>query len=378
MSSAFFRGSARPRSRCSAGARAARTDGAKPLALLSAGSRARRRALAWSPSFIGSPTATPTMRARSARWACSPSSASGVSRDSQIRRQSSAARHSRSPRSRYSRRRRERRRSDGDAVRAARRRACAAGRRDGDIAPVAAHRVAAELCARLDVALELRERIAEAALLHAAPAASRTRKIAAADARPRACRRHATVVVVIRKISGERRWRRWAVLIARRTLITILRSRGVRRAPARCRRARPRACSTTVIASRRPTSTTRGSAIAAAARASGEQLPSVYYVGRDLLDLGDAHLSRARVHPTVGDDRPRGRADRRRRRPARPALARALRAERRRRGRDRRVPALHKTARRGDPAPRARVRARARVAAASLEPRRRVPRDSAT
>ncbi len=163
-----------------------------------------------------------------------------------------------------------------------------------DVAPGPAHRVAAELCARLDVALELRERIAEVALLHAAPAEPGTRKS------PRPTHVHVltddaarTVVVAVRKISGERRWRRWAVLVGAQTiddcvheesaldtgeLVRSLIDDGYRVASTDLDDARQR--------------------IAAAARASGAQLPSAYYIGRDLLDLGDAHLSRARVHPT--------------------------------------------------------------------------------
>jgi hypothetical protein len=166
-------------------------------------------------------------------------------------------------------------------------------------APVAAHRIAAELCARLDVPLELRERIAEVALVHAASA---TASESAAKKASRPTHVHVladgarVVVVAIRKLSGERRWRRWAVLIDDHAiadclyeestsaeleagvLIEALERDGYRAVVSDVDDAKQR--------------------VAAAARATSERLPATYYVGRDLLDLGDAHLSRARVHPT--------------------------------------------------------------------------------
>ncbi len=167
-------------------------------------------------------------------------------------------------------------------------------------APDRAHRLATELCARLDLSADQRERVAEVALLHQTPAAP-----ASATKRPPRPT-HVTVlvdsaarcvVVATRKISGERRWRRWAVLIAGNGaiedcihedhtggdgdaagLIANLCADGYRVASHELERAR--------------------SLVALAARGDAERLPSPYYLGRDLLDLGEAHLSHARVNPT--------------------------------------------------------------------------------
>lgn len=171
-------------------------------------------------------------------------------------------------------------------------------------APDRAHHLASELCARLDLSAEQRERLAEVALLHqaAVPLENVTKRA------PRPT--HVTVlvdgaarcvVVATRKISGERRWRRWAVLIAGNghvedcihedhtgsdgdaaALIANLCADGYRVASHELPRARD--------------------LVASAARTTGgidaHRLPSAYYLGRDLLDLGEAHLSRARVHAT--------------------------------------------------------------------------------
>jgi hypothetical protein len=175
-------------------------------------------------------------------------------------------------------------------------------------APPRAHLLANELCARLDVAPELRDRVAEVALLangHPAPLETTTKRA------PRPT--HVTVlvdgaarcvVVATRKVSGERRWRRWAVLIAgdgriddclheehagsdgdAATLIANLCADGYRVASSDPSRAKD--------------------LIASAARttvgpfdADAHSLPSAYYLGRDLLDLGEAHLAR-RPNPTA-------------------------------------------------------------------------------
>ncbi len=161
-------------------------------------------------------------------------------------------------------------------------------------APVAAHRLASELCARLDVAAELRERIAEVALADEPPAATPlraprpTRVDVLVDAAAR------IVVIAGRKITGERRWRRWAVLIDARggledcvhedaadgdnaALVGQLVADGYRIASDDHEHAR--------------------ALVAAAARAA-ERLGSAYYLGRDLLDLGEAHLGgRTHAHP---------------------------------------------------------------------------------
>ncbi|HEX4449356.1 MAG TPA: hypothetical protein VH143_00745 [Kofleriaceae bacterium] len=157
-----------------------------------------------------------------------------------------------------------------------------------EAAPVAAHRVAHELCVRLDVAVELRERVAEVGLLAAPQPFAPTKPSRQTHAHVMIDSESRVVVVAIRKISGERRWRRWAVLIANERiedclhedlageldaigLVDKLVEDGYRVASTELDRAK--------------------SLVAAAARATGEALPSPYYVGRDLLDLGDAHLS---------------------------------------------------------------------------------------
>lgn len=166
----------------------------------------------------------------------------------------------------------------------------------------AAYHLAAELCARLDLAAETRERIADLALGQVAP-------LPVADARaprPTHCAVLAdatgrVVVVASRKVSGERRWRRWAVLIGpsgaiddciheettgadgdHAPLVAKLVADGYQVVSTDLERAR--------------------GLVAAAARQSGEQpdaLTSAYYLGRDLLDLGEAHLGgRVHAHPT--------------------------------------------------------------------------------
>jgi len=160
-----------------------------------------------------------------------------------------------------------------------------------DAVPTAAARLAAELAARLDVSSELRTCVADSAaeltIAAALPLSSRrvtTQPIAAVllDAAAR------MVVVTTRKVTGERRWRRWAILIGPSgaiddclhedatddrdgaALIAQLCGDGYR------------------IASQDPTHAR--AAVTAAARLAGPDLPPAYYLGRDLLDLGDAHL----------------------------------------------------------------------------------------
>lgn len=168
----------------------------------------------------------------------------------------------------------------------------------------AAYHLAAELCARLDLAADTRERIADLALGQVAPlpvtdAGSRaprpTHCAVLVDATGRA------VVVASRKVSGERRWRRWAVLIGpsgaiddciheeltgpdgdHAPLVASLVADGYQVVSTDLERAR--------------------GLVAAAARQASEQpdaLTSAYYLGRDLLDLGEAHLGgRVHAHPT--------------------------------------------------------------------------------
>lgn len=210
-------------------------------------------------------------------------------------------------------------------------------------APGAAHRLATELGLRLDVPSALRDRITQlmasiapelgpagmpgampAALLAPVPAAMPApaampdaaakavqKPGSGASGRPRAELTRAAVlvdaaarlvVIATRKAAGERRWRRWAVLIGAsgriedclheedagpdgdvRSLIATLCADGYRVASSELDHAHE--------------------VVAAAARLTTEStraLPSPYYLGRDLLDLGDAHLgARGHADPTV-------------------------------------------------------------------------------
>ena len=163
-------------------------------------------------------------------------------------------------------------------------------------APAAA-RIAAEIACRLDASAELRARAADACDGAVAPTSARrdrpTRASVLVDAAAR------LVIVAARKVPGERRWRRWAVLIGAsgriddcmhadavgdggeaQPLIDGLVAEGYRVA------------STDVDHAR--------AIVSAAARLTASERPtalcSSYYLGRDLLELGDDHLDgRARV-----------------------------------------------------------------------------------
>jgi tetratricopeptide (TPR) repeat protein len=169
--------------------------------------------------------------------------------------------------------------------------------------PSAARRLADELAVRIDLSLEQRERIA--GLVEAiapVPAGTLPRRTARptqvsvlVDAAAR------LVVVASRKAAGARRWRRWAVLVGASgrieeclheelasepgdtPLIADLCADGYRVASQELDHAR--------------------AVLAKAARVTAvdpEQLPSAYYLGRDLLELGDAHLGdRRRGDPTA-------------------------------------------------------------------------------
>jgi hypothetical protein len=166
-----------------------------------------------------------------------------------------------------------------------------------DAAPAAASRLAGELCARVELEPALREHLAAVALDAAPPAVERrgqrpTHVTILVDAAAR------IVVVASRRIAGERRWRRWAVLIDQQgriddcvheddavddaaQLVSSLVADGYRTASSDHEHAR--------------------ALVAAAARQSADArtLSSAYYLGRDLLDLGEAHLGgRTHGHPT--------------------------------------------------------------------------------
>jgi tetratricopeptide (TPR) repeat protein len=185
-----------------------------------------------------------------------------------------------------------------------------------DAAPLAAHRLAGELTLRLDVAGEVRDRIAlvtaaiaprlasdpapagmpsASAVASGGPTASVVVVLVDAAAR--------LVVIASREIARERRWRRWAVLIGASgriddclheedagddgdasSLIARLCAEGYR------------------VASTDPVRAHQ--VVAAAARRTAESthaLPSAYYLGRDLLDLADAHWSRDALGERHGD-----------------------------------------------------------------------------
>ncbi len=167
-----------------------------------------------------------------------------------------------------------------------------------EVAPAAAQRLASELALRLDVATAQRARIA--ALVTTAPAApsqtprraTRPTQVAVlVDAAAR------IVVVASRRVSGERRWRRWAVLISATGSIDDCLHEDDANDPSG---ADPGA---TLIASLcadgyRVASTDVDHAqhvVAAAVRRTAidpAKLTSPYYLGRDLLELADAHVVR--------------------------------------------------------------------------------------
>lgn len=157
--------------------------------------------------------------------------------------------------------------------------------------PAAARRLACELAVRLDLDSELRDRCV-AIVDHVDPAPH-----APASQRPT----HVTVLVdayarlaliASRKLGGEKKWRRWTVLIGTagriedamyeadardgdtQPLIDNLCADGYRIASTDLERAR-----TVMLAAARIT----------------PALPSAYYLGRDLLDLADAHLGHRAV-----------------------------------------------------------------------------------
>ncbi|HVK85374.1 MAG TPA: tetratricopeptide repeat protein [Kofleriaceae bacterium] len=181
-----------------------------------------------------------------------------------------------------------------------------------DAAPPAARRLSAELAVRVDLDASTREQIAAAVarggvtLDHAAPPAVERRRAprpsqvaVLVDASAR------LVVVASKKVIGERRYRRWAVLIGANgriddclheddagngddaaPLITTLCADGYRVASSELAHAR-----TVVAAAARLT--------AMSPAADGSTLTSAYYLGRDLLDLRDAHLGDRAAQPAA-------------------------------------------------------------------------------
>jgi hypothetical protein len=175
----------------------------------------------------------------------------------------------------------------------------------------AAYHLAVELCARLDLSADTRERIADLALGQTAPlpvtedAQRRPTTVAVlVDATGRA------VVVAsrpIKSLATKRRWRRWAVLIDAHgaiedcvhdecvgadgdhgPLVASLCADGYQVVTTDLERARG------LVAA-----AARHAACAETDGTGTHVLSSAYYLGRDLLDLGEAHLGgRAHAHPT--------------------------------------------------------------------------------
>jgi len=167
-----------------------------------------------------------------------------------------------------------------------------------EAAPAEAYRLANELAQRLDLAHDARDRITTTIASDTKPtlASGRARRTARpsqvavlVDASAR------LVVVATRKVIGEKRWRRWAVLIGSHgriddclheedaaddgaALLASLCGDGYRVASTDLEHAR------TVVA-------TAARLTASSASASSSALGSSYYLGRDLLELGDAHVA---------------------------------------------------------------------------------------
>ncbi|MBA3454598.1 MAG: hypothetical protein H0T42_16025 [Deltaproteobacteria bacterium] len=178
-------------------------------------------------------------------------------------------------------------------------------------APLVAHRLATELAMRLDLPLETRERVT--ATMTATPIPER---IAGPAERRRSSRPTQVavlvdasarlVVVASKKVTGERRWRRWAVLIGATgriedclheddgdddadaaPLIANLCADGYRVASTALEHARR------VVA-------TAAKLTASSPRPDGTSaLTSAYYLGRDLLDLAGAHLGERASQPAA-------------------------------------------------------------------------------
>ena len=204
--------------------------------------------------------------------------------------------------------------SDADVASAADLMVCTLG--DDDIAqmldvmseaePAAAQRLGAELAVRMDLAADARERFASVIAHRISPAT-----LTSSQERRRPRPTHVAVlvdasarlvVVASKKVAGERRWRRWAVLIGpsgriddclheedateasdAAPMIASLVADGYRVASTEVEHAR-----TVVIAAARLTARPID-------RTTG--LPSAYYLGRDLLELGAAHIGERTAPP---------------------------------------------------------------------------------
>jgi tetratricopeptide (TPR) repeat protein len=161
-----------------------------------------------------------------------------------------------------------------------------------DVAPAAAQRLAGELVARLDLPIEQRERLT--ALVESIPpapaplrrAARPTQVAVLVDAAAR------LVVVASRKAVGARRWRRWAVLIGPTGRIEDCLHEDDAGEPGDAAPLIANLCADGYRVASHEVDHARA-VVAKAARATAldpEALTSAYYLGRDLLELGDAHL----------------------------------------------------------------------------------------
>lgn len=170
-----------------------------------------------------------------------------------------------------------------------------------DAAPHAAHRLATELAMRLDLPAESRERIAATVFGDGSiPPPVERRKAPRPTVTVLVDAAARVVVVASRKISGERRWRRWAVLIGSSgriedclhedapgtsgdaaPLIASLCADGYRVASTDIEHARTVVATAARLTAQSPRLDERGRTTS---------LSSAYYLGRDLLDLRDAHL----------------------------------------------------------------------------------------
>lgn len=183
-----------------------------------------------------------------------------------------------------------------------------------DAAPTAAQRLSAELAVRVDLDASTREQIAAAIARGGATPPSTSPAAPTVDKRraPRPSQvavlvdaAARLVVVASKKVLGERRYRRWAVLIGAEgriddclheddagegedaaPLIANLCADGYRVASTDVAHAR-----TVVAAAARLT--------AMSPAADGATLTSSYYLGRDLLDLRDAHLGDRAAQPAA-------------------------------------------------------------------------------
>lgn len=178
-----------------------------------------------------------------------------------------------------------------------------------DAAPGAAHRLAAELCARLDVAADVRDRVAAVAaalaptpeLIHQVVDEPPDVPPGIAAALDRRTGTHVAivadatgqrVVIASRRMGAECRWRRWAVLIDGEGHIEECLHEDDAGLYGDAAALSDRLCA----AGYRLTSSDVLAAVGVvtvAARATARAthaLPAAYYLGRDLLGLGNAHL----------------------------------------------------------------------------------------